>query len=146
MIGTVLILIYRAACKMLVEEGAEMGNAFFSLVDVAHSLDGRISVNHEGHEISRPTYITKPGVRIFFTTTAVIYFFLRQTVPGCLTVITYEETDHGLSFTAKPAYTSAFGTHRADVVHQFGNSSVSLEIRPPCRSLAIMSRQTDERD
>lgn len=65
---------------------------------------------------------------------------------GCLTAITYEETDHGLSFPAKPAYWSAFRTHCADVVHQFKNCSVSLQIRLPCRSLAIMSRQTDERD
>lgn len=36
----------------------------------------------------------------------------------------------GLSVAAEPAYVSAFGTHCADVVHQFrGNSSVSLEIR-----------------
>lgn len=76
--------------------------------------------------------------------TIVRYFF--RTVPGCLTAITYEETDHGLAFAAKPAYRGVFGTHCADVVHQFGNSGVSLEIRPLCRSLAIMSRQTDERD
>lgn len=77
--------------------------------------------------------------------TIVISFFLRWIIPGCLTAIPYDEKDHGLSSAAKPAYTSAFGTHCGDNVgHQFENGSALLEIRPLCCSLAIISRQTDE--
>lgn len=63
-------------------------------------------------------------------------------MPGCYTAITCKESDHSLSSRrqATTAYTSA------DVVQQFGNSGVSLKIRSPCCSLAIMRRQTDERD
>lgn len=56
-----------------------------------------------------------------------IHCFSGRTVPGCWTAITRK--DRGLSFSAEPAYTSAFGTHCADVVHRFGNGGMSSEIR-----------------
>lgn len=56
-----------------------------------------------------------------------MYCFSGRTVPGCWTAIT--QKDHGLSFSTEPAYMNAFGTHCADVEHQFGNSGMSSEIR-----------------
>lgn len=58
----------------------------------------------------------------FLLRTGNIYYFPGRTVPGCWTAIKQEDRD--VSFSSKPAYASAFGTHCADAVHPFGNSGV----------------------
>lgn len=56
-----------------------------------------------------------------------IYYFPGRTVPGCWTAIKQEHRD--ASFSSQPAYSSAFGTHRADALHPFGNCGMPWQTR-----------------
>lgn len=78
-IGTVLVLICRAAGKMCAGE-PKWETLPPPLIDVFHSLDGSIfSTYTKPWNTSINTYFTKPGVRIFFHTIIVVYISLQET-------------------------------------------------------------------
>lgn len=73
-----------------------------------------------------------------------IYYFPGRTVLGCWTAIKQEGRE--VSFSSKPAYSSAFGTHRLMLCIRLGRAACHGWQGRLRFSLALMSRQTDEWD